>query len=328
MTRWGVLATGGIAATVAGDLAAVEGAELLAVASRGPERAAAFAAEHGVARSYGSYADLLADPDVDVVYVATPHGLHREVAGAALRAGKPVLVEKSFTTTTAGARELVDLARERGLFCMEAMWTRFQPAVVEVLGLLADGVVGDVRHVAADLGFRVPPGTARFVEPSLGGGALLDMGVYPVSLAHMVLGAPDEVVARGTLAPSGVDAEATLLLSYPTGATAALHTTMVGAPPRRGAVVGTEGHVLTEGGALHRPDAFVVHRTGEEPRRVEHAQVGRGYGPMLRHVQECLAQGLTESPVWPLSSTLAVLDVLERSLHQLGVVMDDAPRAG
>jgi len=323
MTRWGFLATGGIATTVAGDLPLVPGARALAVASRDAGRAAAFADRHGFERSYGSYADLLADPDVDVVYVATPHGQHRAVTRAALEAGKHVLVEKSFTTTLEGGRELVDLARSRGLFAMEAMWTRFQPTVLALLDALADGVVGEVRHVHADLGFPVPEDPAgRFYDPVQGGGSLLDMGVYPVAVARMVLGAPTEVLARGTLTSTGVDAEASLLLTHRGGATATLHSTITATPPRRGVVTGTRGWVETEG-AVHAPDAYVVHRPGADPERTALARTGRGYAHMLEHVQECLAEGRTESPLWPLSTTLEVMGVLERALHALGVRMDD-----
>jgi len=323
MTRWGFLATGGIATTVAGDLPLVPGARALAVASRDAGRAAAFAEQHGFERSYGSYADLLADPDVDVVYVATPHGQHRAVTRAALEADKHVLVEKAFTTTLAGAHELVDLARSRGLFAMEAMWTRFQPTVVALLDALSSGVVGEVRHVHADLGFPVPEDpSSRFYDPVQGGGALLDMGVYPVSLARMVLGAPSEVLARGTLTSTGVDAEASLLLSHPGGATATVHTTITARPPRRGVITGTQGRVETEG-VVHAPDAFVVHRPDAEPERTALARTGRGYAHMLEHVQQCLEQGRTESPLWPLSTTLEVVGVLEQALHALGVRMDD-----
>ncbi|MEJ5946731.1 Gfo/Idh/MocA family oxidoreductase [Pseudokineococcus basanitobsidens] len=323
MTRWGFLATGGIATTVAGDLPLVPGARALAVASRDAARAAAFAERHGFERSYGSYAGLLADPDVDVVYVATPHGQHRAVTRAALEAGKHVLVEKSFTTTLAGAHELVDLARSRGLFAMEAMWTRFLPTVVDLLAALEGGVVGEVRHVHGDLGFPVPRDpTSRFYDPVQGGGSLLDMGVYPVAMARMVLGPASRVVARGTLTSTGVDAEAALLLTHASGATATTLSTITARPPRRAVLSGTDGRVETEG-ALHAPDAYVVHRPDAEPLRVSRGRTGRGYVHMLEHVQDCLARGLTESPLWPLSSTLEVMEVLEGALGDLGVRMDD-----
>ena len=163
----------------------------MAVASRSQERADAFAARHGIERAHGSYAAILADPDVDVLYVATPHPQHHALALAALRAGKALLVEKSFTATTAGAAEVVDLARATGVFAMEAMWTRFQPAVVAMRELIADGAIGEVRSVQADLGVaREYDPADRLFALELGGGALLDLGVYVVSFAQMLLGTP------------------------------------------------------------------------------------------------------------------------------------------
>ncbi|MEJ5914046.1 Gfo/Idh/MocA family protein [Pseudokineococcus sp. 1T1Z-3] len=323
MTRWGFVATGSIAATVAGDLALVPGAQALAVASRDAVRATAFARQHGFERSYGSYADLLADPDVDVVYVATPHAQHRAVARAALRAGKHVLVEKAFTTTLEGTHELVDLARERGLFAMEAMWTRFLPLWRHLLDALASGAVGEVRHVHADLGVPVPVDpTNRFHDPAQGGGSLLDMGVYPTTVAAMVLGPPSEVLARGPLTPTGVDAETTLLLTHPGGATATTYSTLVASPPRGAVITGTLGRVEVEA-PLHVPGAYVVHRADAAPERVVVEHRGRGYVHMLEHVQQRLAAGATESDLWPLASTLSVMTTLEHALQQLGVVRED-----
>ena len=187
--RWGVVGPGRIAEKVVEDFAVVDGARAVAVASRSLDRAQAFAARHGIERAYGSYAEILADPDVDVLYLATPHPQHHAIALAALRAGKALLVEKAFTATTAGAAEVVDLARETGVFVMEAMWTRFQPAVVALRELVADGAIGEVRSVQADLGVaREYDPADRLFDLALGGGALLDLGVYVVSFAQMLLG--------------------------------------------------------------------------------------------------------------------------------------------
>ncbi len=192
--RWGVVGPGRIAEKVVEDFAVVDGARAVAVASRSLDRARAFAARHGIERAHGSYADILADPEVDVLYVATPHPQHHAIALGALRAGKALLIEKAFTATTAGAAEIVDVARETGVFVMEAMWTRFQPAIVAVRDLIADGAIGEVRSVQADLGVaREYDPSDRLFDPALGGGALLDLGVYVVSFAQMVLGTPERV---------------------------------------------------------------------------------------------------------------------------------------
>lgn len=317
--RWGVVGPGRIADSVLPDFAHVPHARVVAVASRSQERADAFAARHGLDRAHGSYAAILADPDVDVLYVATPHAQHSAFALAALRAGKALLVEKAFTATTAGAAAVVDAARETGVFTMEAMWTRFQPAVVAVRELVADGAIGEVRSVQADLGVsRVYDPVDRLFALALGGGALLDLGVYVVSFAQMLLGTPQRVVATGSLFPTGVDAEAALLLGYEDGRAATLIASLRQALPGQARVFGTTGwiDVLPR---FHHPDTIVLHRAGAEPETIRRPQLGVGYAHELIEVTECLRAGRTESAVMPLADTLAVQDVLGQAAEQLGV---------
>jgi predicted dehydrogenase len=317
--RWGIVGPGRIAESVTRDFPLVDGARPVAVASRSAERAEAFAARHGIERAYGSYADILADPDVDVLYVATPHPQHHAIAMAALRAGKALLVEKAFTATTAGAAEVVDLARATGVFAMEAMWTRFQPAVVAVRELVVDGAIGEVRSVQADLGIaREYDPVDRLFDLTLGGGALLDLGVYVVSFAQMLLGTPSRVVAAGSLFPSGADAEATLLLDHGDGRTATLTTSLRQALPGQARVFGTTGwiDVLPR---FHHPQTIVLHRAGAEPETITRQQTGGGYAHELTEVTECLRAGRSESAVMPLADTLAVQTVLGEAAEQLGV---------
>jgi predicted dehydrogenase len=317
--RWGIVGPGRIAESVMPDFAHTPDARAVAVASRSQERADAFAARHGLERAYGSYAEIVADPDVDVLYLATPHPQHHALAMSALRAGKAVLVEKAFTATTAGATEVVELARETGTFAMEAMWTRFQPAVVELQRLVADGAIGEVRSVQADLGVaREYDPVDRLFALELGGGALLDLGVYVVSFAQMLLGTPDRVVATGSVFPSGADAEAAILLGYDDGRNAALTTSLRYALPGTARVVGTTGwiDVLPR---FHHPQTIVLHRAGAEPEEITRPQTGAGYAHELIEVTECLRAGRTESAVMPLADTLAVQDVLGRAADQLGV---------
>ena len=325
--RWGIVGPGRIAEGVVADLALVEGARAVAVGSRSLDRARAFAGRHGIERTYGSYAELLADPGVDVVYVATPHAQHHAVALGALRAGRALLVEKSFTATTAGAAEVVDLARRTGVFAMEAMWTRFQPAVVALRELVADGAIGEVRTVQADLGIaREYDPTDRLFALALGGGALLDLGVYVVSFAQMLLGDPKRVVAAGSLFPSGVDAEATVLLDHGDGRTAALVTSLRQPLPGSARVLGTGGwiDVLPR---FHHPQTIVLHRDGSEPETITRAQTGTGYFHELVEVNECLRAGRTESAVMPLRDTLAVQTALGAAADQLGVRHAEDPAA-
>jgi predicted dehydrogenase len=317
--RWGIVGPGRIAEKVVEDFAVVPGARAVAVASRSLDRARDFAGRHGLERAYGSYAELVADPDIDVLYVATPHPQHAAVALAALRAGKALLVEKAFTATFAGAAEVVDRARADGVFVMEAMWTRFQPAVVRLRELVAEGAIGEARSVQADLGVtRAFDPADRLFARELGGGALLDLGVYVVSFAQMLLGTPDTVTATGSRFPTGVDAEAALLLGYADGRSAALLTSLRNALPGQARVYGTEGwiDVLPR---FHHPQTIVLHRGDAEPETITRPQLGGGYAHELIEVTECLRAGRTESAVMPLADTLAVQDVLQQAAEQLGV---------
>ncbi len=317
--RWGILGAGGIAATVSPDIAATPGNVLHAVAARSGERAAAFAAEHGVGRSYGSYAELVADPDVDVVYVATTHAQHRDHAVLALRAGKPVLVEKAFTLTAAQAREVVAVAREQQVFCMEAMWMRVDPLVRQTLDRLAAGAIGDVIAVRADLSkhFEYDP-AGRLFDLAVGGGALLDLGVYPVTFAWLVLGRPEAQTVTGALAPTGTDLTAALQWGYADGRLAQIYCSAASYSPYAALITGTDGWLRVEG-RVHHPSAITVHSsTGDE---VIEAQpvVGHGYGHQVAEVARCLRAGELESPLVPLDETVGVLELLDDARRQLGV---------
>lgn len=317
--RWGIVGPGRIAANVAADFPLVPDAQLVAVASRSADRAAAFAAGHGIARSHGSYRQMIADPDVDVLYIATPHPQHHAIAVAALRAGKAVLVEKAFTATVAGAAEIINTAEAAGVFAMEAMWTRFQPAIVRACELIADGAIGEVRQLQADLGVDRPyDPTDRLFDPAQGGGAMLDLGVYVVSFAQYFLGAPDQVTAAGSLAPTGVDAEVGLLLGYADGRSAALQVSLRNPTPGQTRIFGTRGwiDVLPR---FHHPQTIVLHRTGADPETITRPALGGGYAHELIEVTECLLAGRTQSAVMPLADTLAVQRVLNDACEQLGV---------
>ena len=317
--RWGIVGPGRIAEKVVADFGVVEGARPVAVASRSMERAQAFAARHGLERAHGSYADIVADPDVDVLYLATPHPQHHAVALAALKAGKALLVEKAFTATTAGAAEVIDLARETGVFTMEAMWTRFQPAVVAMRELIGDGAIGEVRSVQADLGVtRTYDPADRLFARELGGGALLDVGVYVVSFAQMLLGTPSSVTATGSLFPSGVDAEVAMLLGYGDGRSATLTSSLRHALPGQARVFGTAGwiDVLPR---FHHPDTIVLHREGADPETITRPPLGAGYSHELIEVTEGVRAGRSESAIMPLADTLVVQTVLNEAAGQLGV---------
>ena len=323
--RWGVVGPGRIADRVVRDLPHVPDAVVTAVASRSEERAAAFAAEHGIERAHGSYRAVVDDPDVDALYVATPHPQHRAVTLAAIRAGKAVLVEKAFTVTPEATREIVDLARERGVFVMEAMWTRFQPAVVRLRELLADGAIGEVQSVQADLGAQHSTDPAdRFYNPDTGGGALFDVGVYPISFAQMVLGTPETVAAHGVLAATGVDVEEAVLLGYPDGRSASLLASLRCATPGAARVVGTGGWIEVPP-RFHHPRSLVLVRHGHEPETITAPPRGAGYSHELVEVTECVAAGRTESAVIPLADTVAVQEIMGEVAARIGLEPREGP---
>ncbi len=318
-TRWGILGTGGIASTFAADLLLVEGAELAAVGSRARSTATAFAERHGFARAYGSWDELAADPDVDVIYVATPHASHRAAAMTCLSAGKAVLCEKPMTLDRATSAQLVQESRARGVFLMEAMWMRCNPAVRRIAALIRDGVIGQVKAVHADFGLQGPfEAGHRLRDPRLGGGALLDLGVYPINLAHLILGAPDSVRSWAHLTPEGVDETTGLLFGYASGAVAALTCSINGASRNAASITGTEGRIDLPP-AFFMPQTFTVTR-GESVEVVDVAFEGLGYRFEAQEVQRCLDEGLLESPLMPHGTTLEIMALLDAIREEVGVV--------
>lgn len=318
--RWGILATGAIANSFVTDLRLLPDAEVAAVGSRTLAAATSFADRHGIPRAYGSWQELAADPDVDVVYVATPHPAHHAATMTCLLAGKPALTEKPFTLDVATSAELVRTARGRGVFLMEAMWTRCFPAVRRVAELIADGAIGRVTSVQADFGLPGPfPVTSRMLDPVLGGGALLDLGVYPITIAHLALGAPDEVTAWASLTPQGVDENTGMVLGYRSGALATLSCSLIADTPRRATITGTDGHIELPRGFFHPTGFWLARGADREPRFTPTPVDGLGYHYEAAEVHRCLRAGLTESPLVPLDETLAVMSTLDRVRAAIGL---------
>ena len=302
------------------DFPRAPGASVLAVASRSIDRAQAFATENRIERAYGSYAEIVADPDVDVLYIATPHPQHHRIALAGIAAGKALLVEKTFTATVPGAEEVIASARQQPVFVMEAMWTRFQPAIVAARRLIDDGAIGEVRQIQADLGVDRPyDATDRLYDPAQGGGAMLDLGVYVVSFAQYFLGNPDRVEVTGSLAPTGVDREAGLLLGYADGRAASLLISLRHPTPGAARIHGTGGWIEVRP-RFHHPSTIIVGRTGHDPKTIVHPPLGTGYSHELIEVTEGVRSGRTESAIMPLDDTLAVQRILSEACEALGVV--------
>ena len=318
-TRWGILGTGGIASTFAADLVLADGAELAAVGSRTAAAATTFAEKHGFARAHGSWADLAADPEVDVVYVATPHAFHLPAAMTCLQAGKAVLCEKPMTLDLAGSTLLVEEARARDVFLMEAMWMRCNPAIRAMVATIRDGAIGEVRAVHADFGLQGPfEATHRLRDPAMGGGALLDLGVYPINLAHLILGAPASVQSWAYLTPERVDENTGLLFGYDSGAVAALTCSINGATRTAASITGTTGRIDLPRG-FYMPQSYTLTRAGASPEVFDFAFPGRGYQYEAAEVQRCLAEGLPESPLMPHATTLEITTLTDAIRDQIGV---------
>jgi predicted dehydrogenase len=318
--RWGILGCGRIAGLFAEGLQAVPDAELVAVGSRSTENAEAFGEKYGVARRHASYEALAADPDVDLVYVATPHQLHRESTLLCLNNGKGVLCEKPFAINSAETAEMIATAREKNLFLMEAMWTRFSPVMTAVRDLIASGAIGEVRMVSADFGFRAtPPNPHRLFDPAYGGGALMDVGVYVTSFASMILGTPNRVVSQLTVGEQGVDEQAAFILGYESGALAILSAAIRTSTPQVATVMGTEGRIDIHS-LWWRPTRFTLVNPGKDPIHFEPERTGNGYNYEAIEAGRCLREELTESPVMPLEETAAIIATLDEIRRQAGIV--------
>jgi predicted dehydrogenase len=319
-TGWGILSTGHIASTFARDLALLpDEAALVAVGSRSLSKAQEFAESHGVQRAYGSYEELAGDPDVDVVYIGSVHNDHFGSARLCLEAGKAVLVEKPLTVTAAEAEELVALAEKRQLFLMEAVWTRAHPLIRQAREIVRSGELGAVRHVSASFGFAFDGGPEhRLLDPAQAGGAILDLGVYPVHGVNLFLGEPDQVLGYGSHASTGVDSHAAATLTFAgtderSAATASVLCTMEATVPTRLEVFCREGQVEID--FFIRPSEISVRRGNDreaEPEVYVTQWPGGGYTFEAQEVMRCLRAGELQSPLVPWADTLACMRTLER----------------
>ncbi|MEA4908705.1 MAG: Gfo/Idh/MocA family oxidoreductase [Anaerolineaceae bacterium] len=317
--RWGILGTGGIAHKFAQGLQWAPGAVLAAVGSRDPSTADAFAREFNVPHAYGSYSELAQSPEVDVIYVSTPHFFHYENSLLCLENGKAVLCEKAFTINAREAQAVIDYARQKGLFVMEAMWTRFLPVAVRLRRMVAEGLLGELHSLAARFTFRAdynPQG--RLFNPALGGGALLDVGVYPIAWAAMLFGEPTEIHGIAHLSDQGVDERATMLLGYAGGQTASLFASLTTVSPDRSTLMGSQGY-LTLHGRLAHPTRITLSLKNKPDEELDVSFEGNGYQFEALHVMECLRQGKLESEIMSLDETLSIMRTMDQLRQQMGV---------
>lgn len=320
--RWGILGSGNIARKFASDLRYVEGARVVAVGSRHQATADAFGAEFQAPYRHDSYEALAENPEVDVIYIATPHSLHHAHTLLCLERKKAVLCEKALAINSRQVREMVGKARKEKVFLMEAFWTKFLPHYQKIQAMLREGALGDVKNFLANFGF-IPnaPVPQRLFDPALGGGTLLDIGVYNVFMAISVLGRPDDIEARMTPASTGVDEQCAVLFKYENGALAQLFSSFSTNLATEADISGTRGRIrLTH--RFYEPSTSIEFYPG----RADSKQVldvprkpGIGYHYEARHVGECLRKGLTESPVMTFTDSLLLMDTLDRIRKIAGI---------
>ena len=316
--RWGILGTGGIAQAFAKDLAYLDDHVVAAVGSRTIASATEFASAFPGCISYGSYNELV-NADVDAIYVASPHPMHEEHAMLAMRAGKPVLCEKAFTINQRQARQLTDYSHAHNVALMEAMWTRFLPHIAQIKEIIAAGTLGEIHTVIADHGQYIPyERAARLWEPELGGGALLDLGIYSLTIAHLVLGNPSQIQAQATLTDKKVDLQTSMILTYPSGAHALLSCTMAVRSSVSAVIAGEKARIEIDG-SFYAPTAFrVITRDGEVTKYPKNYQ-GGGLREEAREFARVVQSGEIESPLMPHATSLELMRQMDEIRRQIGV---------
>ena len=315
----GILGTGNMANAFADGLSHAENLELVAVASRDPETAGQFGKAHGVPKCFSTYADLADDPDIDLVYISTPPSRHKDDSLLCLRSGKAVLCEKPFAINAKEAAAMVGLARKQNLFLMEAMWTRFLPSFAKLRELLAGEFIGPVQLIIAGGAFQPERGTDHHLwNPQLGGGALLDAGVYPVSLASMVLGTPRSIKACGSIGESGVDEQDTVLLQHESGETAMLYVSLNASSSPDITILGSRGRIYVHA-PMFAPAKVDLQIHGEDLLRFDLPFVGNGYQYQAIAAAKAIREGRIESDVMPHDETLTIMRTLDQIRDQVGV---------
>ena len=317
--NWGIIGLGRIAHKFASDLAKTPGAKLTAVASRDMDRSAEFAKQYGASHYYGTYEEIIQCPDLDAVYIATPNNLHRDNTLFCLAHQIPVLCEKPFSINIHEARQMVQEARMQQTFFMEAFWTRFLPTTQKMLQLIEDGQIGEILGVKADFGFKPPyEPEGRLFNPDLGGGALLDIGVYPLFLATLVLGMPTEVTAKAYIGSTGVDEDTAIILRHQSGALSHLHTTIRMGTKSEAFIYGETGTIHFHS-RFHEMTSMSLLREGKRPEFFQFNQEVHGYTFEAQEVMRCVSAGLTESPGIELDYTLARMELLDEIRRQIGL---------
>ncbi len=317
--NWGILGPGKIAQKFAQDLAFVPNAKLYAVGSRNLERAQNFAKEHNAITYFDSYEALVNCAEVDIIYIATPHSEHYKNTLLCLNAGKPVLCEKAFAINSLQLQEMVTLAQHKKIFLQEAIWSRFHPAIIQILNIIQSGQIGEIVHVQADFGFKANPDPeGRLFNPNLTGGSLLDIGIYPIFISKLILGQPTLVKAIGTLTSTGVDQNCSIAMKFKNGATASLFSTLMANTPTVCSIYGTLGKIEIHS-RFHETKGFTVIIDGQEPQVFETERLGNGYSYEAADAQRCLLENRIENNLLTLSFSQELMQILDEVRMQIGL---------
>ena len=308
--HWGIIGTGDIAKKFAAGLSVLSDSELVAVASRATKTADAFGDLFHVAKRHDNYQSLAQDPDVSVVYISTPHSLHKENTLMCLRAGKSVLCEKPFAINAEEATEMIRFARQRRLFLMEAMWTRFFPLMTRVREMIASDVIGEVRMLMADFGYRSEDQKNWVFDPNFGGGGLLDVGIYPLSFSHLIFGIPNQITSISHLGSSGVDEQSTVILGYEGGRMALIASATRTETPQEAYLLGTKGRIHIHS-PWWKPQTLTLSVNGRANEVMQIPYQGNGYNYEAAEVARCLREGRTESDTMPLDETLSIMKTMD-----------------
>ena len=317
--KWGIIGTGGIAHAFAKDLTLLEGHSVHAIGSRNQDSAQKFASEFNAPQAYGSYEELVHDQTIDAIYVATPHPSHMENVMQALNAKKPVLCEKPFSVNARQAREMVATAKTNNVALMEAMWARFLPHYAKIREIVASGILGPITTIHADHGQRLADqNITRLVEPSLAGGALLDLGIYPISFAHMILGVPNSITAKAVFTEKGVDAQTSIILDYAQGAQAVLNTSMIVQTPCTAVVAGLNGYLEVDR-TFYNPAAMRVTLYDGSITEYPKTYIGHGLREQAAEFARIVKSGERESPILKLEDTVAIMEIMDTVRAQIGL---------
>lgn len=315
--RWGIVSTGWMAQKFAEGLAALKDAEIVAVSSRTQESADKFSAQFNVPRRYIGVQALAGDKDVDIVYVATPHPMHKNDTITALNAGKPVLCEKPFAMNSKEVNEMIACAKKNKLFLMEAMWTYFFPAIIKTSELLANGTIGQIRLVTVNFCTRRPwEPEDRFLNPELGGGALLDVGVYNIAFVQKIFGkSPKQIKTIAHIGQSKVDEQSSTIFGYEDGAIAVLNCAVRTETAYEAAIYGADGYIKLPH-MFFQPDRIIVKKGKEEESEIKFERIGNGYSFEAAEVQKCLRQGKKQCPIMPLKASAAIMKTMDKIRKQ------------